>query len=465
MAFEGYWYLGLTQTYRANAAYSLYGVLAGQKDKGCEANTFINSFFTNYGAQHFVEAVQMNGGLGGYANNNGNGGAFDGFSSSCAAQVNDEAIDDMLYNVPEYGESAFPNSYSYTLGCSEYDTFEQQTFTGATCDGQQYLETTSTEDQANTYLENMGCALLYDSSTKYTDDGQWGGYVAEYDDQFWDTFANKGWGQYGEDGDEVPELVHPLDLLKYSHTCSIVLFGSKCPDPFGKVAEYLDALKRGTRTNIILDDENSWRNRNLPWIVLVVLGFMMMIASLAVDGKLNPRKWDLTPKAFGVEEDSGMGRTIKTFRARFISIVGQDKQVVLDTSDPSAAVKHAMSLDPQRSTVASNPSRVQESLKQPLDNEISKTEMLLDALKQKKTAKSNQAPPPAMTGSNIPLSPVAPTTGSEIPLAGATEAPTQTPQARESTFGAFGAMMGLETPQRDVQGTDGKQAPTFPDLN
>jgi hypothetical protein len=48
---DTYWYMGRTPCYRANAAYSLYGVLKGslqtQYNQGCRKGTFINSVRAN----------------------------------------------------------------------------------------------------------------------------------------------------------------------------------------------------------------------------------------------------------------------------------------------------------------------------------------------------------------------------------------------------------------------------------
>jgi len=358
LAFQQYWYLGLTQTYRANVAFSLYGILKGSRDKECGSGTFINSFFTNYGAQHFLEAVQMNGYLGGPQNNErgrrrlneeadeNDEYDFEKFSSQCIAEMGDDdgGVDDGT--IPEYGGNGFPNAVSYTLGCSEDQVFEYHSYEGATCDGHHYLQTEDSLESDNGQLDTLGCALLYDSDLKYTDDdGSGYEYTAEYDDQFWDNYANQGWGNYDEDGDDVPELSHPLDLLKYSHTCSIALFPQQCPDPYGKVAYYLDQINRGTRTVIKLDTDGSWRQRNAPWIAMLIAGSMMMITSLALDGKLDPRNWKLEPKAFGVDANSKPGRMISFMRSRFMECIGEEDDMQAKVEyvvDPSTAVQHSL---------------------------------------------------------------------------------------------------------------------------
>jgi len=41
---------------QCNAAYSLYGVLSGDNSKGCNRDTYINSFFTTEGVEAFTSA-------------------------------------------------------------------------------------------------------------------------------------------------------------------------------------------------------------------------------------------------------------------------------------------------------------------------------------------------------------------------------------------------------------------------
>ena len=58
---DALWYLGLTECYRANVAYTLYGVLKGAEDMGCSKGTFINSFFSTSGIEYFTASMAASG--------------------------------------------------------------------------------------------------------------------------------------------------------------------------------------------------------------------------------------------------------------------------------------------------------------------------------------------------------------------------------------------------------------------
>ena len=55
-----FWYMGHTQCFKANVAYSLYGVLKSDSSAGsstaatCNKHTYINSFFTTFGPESFT---------------------------------------------------------------------------------------------------------------------------------------------------------------------------------------------------------------------------------------------------------------------------------------------------------------------------------------------------------------------------------------------------------------------------
>ncbi len=53
---DEHWYMGRTQCYRANAAYSLYGVKSGSTAPSdpCSETQYMNSFFTNFGVVGFA---------------------------------------------------------------------------------------------------------------------------------------------------------------------------------------------------------------------------------------------------------------------------------------------------------------------------------------------------------------------------------------------------------------------------
>eukprot|EP00523_Entomoneis_sp_CCMP467_P016834 CAMPEP_0168775736 /NCGR_PEP_ID=MMETSP0725-20121227/5667_1 /TAXON_ID=265536 /ORGANISM="Amphiprora sp., Strain CCMP467" /LENGTH=623 /DNA_ID=CAMNT_0008825377 /DNA_START=38 /DNA_END=1909 /DNA_ORIENTATION=- len=481
LAFESYWYLGLTQTYRANVAFSLYGILKGSINTGgCSQKTYINSFFTDYGAQHFVEALQMNGYLytddvdnaNAYneynANGNDDGGGnrkqrqrrrrklqegeedgddeyfdwnevwadqfgdqhdgtvFSLFTSTCSAYMNndDGQVDDG--NVPGYGEMGFPNAMSYTLGCSEDHKFEYHSYGGATCDGHQYNGVVDTLDDANMFLEDAGCMLLYDSKQHYNNAYGYE-YTPEYDDQFWNNYANQGWGNYGQNGENIPSISHPLDLLKYSKSCSIVLFPYQCPDPYGKLDQYLDQIKRGTRTVIVEEVEGSRRIKNRPWKGFLAAGLICLVLSWILDGKFLPRNWKTEPKDFGVSDRSPLGRMIRKTRKFCMGLFRPKKRMVLDTT--------AMSRTPSWRS-ESIPADMRS-----ITTEITQVEAKLSALKKSRQVK-REIKDVENRLKQLRLG------DRKKKAEAALEAASSTPaKKKQSTFGAFGALVGLESPQ------------------
>jgi len=100
---EYFWYMGRTQCFKANAAYSLYGVLKGESEGSnpCKKKTYINSFFTTFGVESFAGPL----GLG-----------IDYANSQCTAQE------------PEEGQGGGGNEdyYEYAAADDDYldDNFE-----------------------------------------------------------------------------------------------------------------------------------------------------------------------------------------------------------------------------------------------------------------------------------------------------------------------------------------------------
>ena len=281
LAYESYWYLGYTQTYRANAAFSLYGILKGHRDRGCTRGTFINSFFTRFGAQSFIEAMQLKGHLSWSNNYNDDYFANSGFSSICQRDLgNDYGNNYQAYNddayVPSMGETMYPNATSMTLGCSNYQTFQLQTFEGATCDLGRVSGVVDTLDSHNKMLNNMGCVNLYDADYDYVQSDD----LYQYNiDDFWDFDHNNGGYDVDEsEGNIVPQLSSALDLLKYSQACSVFFSPKACPDPHGLVLRYQELINRATDLRV---DDNfvSMIRHHSAVSLLVVLGLLMLWAA------------------------------------------------------------------------------------------------------------------------------------------------------------------------------------------
>jgi hypothetical protein len=200
---DNYWYIGYTPCYRANAAFSLYGVLIQEEEEEstrnlkrtgsmCNKLTYINSFFTTYGAETISSAVGLYEETGlataectSSGNNNNNGGGNNN------------------------NNNANKNSMSATMGC-DAGKFVYDTFQGKYCDGNYYLSTEDTLDTYNAKMESISCTQIWD-----------------YDVSIGSRRRDLGYGSLAE------------SILYYSKACSIEQYPGVCPDPFGIKANYV----------------------------------------------------------------------------------------------------------------------------------------------------------------------------------------------------------------------------------
>ncbi|KAI2496340.1 hypothetical protein MHU86_18167 [Fragilaria crotonensis] len=208
---EYFWYLGQTQCFRANVAYSLYGVLKGASHSGnfCQKSTYINSFFTTYGIESFGGPLGLD---------------IDTANSYCTTQEPengqneyyvDEIDDDYLSSNAE-----FINYQAYTsfgTGCSA-GKFVTDKYSGAFCRGDLYIETLDTLDSFNSAIESLGCTQIYSRSNS-------GGRELEDNDY---DFADQA----------------AVSVLSFSTACDIRQYPQECPDPYGKKVEYASNMER-----------------------------------------------------------------------------------------------------------------------------------------------------------------------------------------------------------------------------
>lgn len=331
------WYMGRTQCFRANAAYSLYGVLKGESTKGCNHLTYINSFFTDYGVEVFSSAL----GFAGVQNPEGryledseedDGEGDEDDSSDDEDEEDDEDEDDTddenngddnieytygddYFNV-DHGayytdENLSVNSSCYTTGSGNiqngngygYSThgqknygdyissgigcsgrhFVRQTFQGAFCDGNDILEIDDELKSFNSAIQHASCVQIYSSTANdgsYEDDDE--------DDE-------------GDDEDEEGFMVQEaLDLLKYSSACSIREFPRECPDPYGKLSKYNRVIERATGSRLSRAHEDA---RDLVSMALLISGLIMAVASFTFNRRKNNnvwRTWDIDSRSSGI---------------------------------------------------------------------------------------------------------------------------------------------------------------------
>lgn len=286
--YESYWYMGSTETFRANVAFSLYGILQGRQDKGCTEATYINSFFTTHGVQTFIEAMRLSGYLGGEGTGNSaddifyaGGDGTPGFSSVCTRDIEDDGYEADAFSygngyglknaMGKAGTQRFPNAVSYTLGC--YDgVFRLESFQGATCARPYFTASLEVYQSATASLANMGCAAIYDS--------QYSGLYST--SNYFDDNGNENQGQGGnyfeeDEADNLPTISYPLDLLKYSQSCSIRLYPDMCPDPHGKLKKYVEDFHRAMRLVVVYKKPMETQEfHSTPPVFLLTCGFIML---------------------------------------------------------------------------------------------------------------------------------------------------------------------------------------------
>jgi len=222
------WYLGRTQCFRANAAYSLYGIKAGADvpaNPCASPENYINSLFTTGGIESFGGNVGVN-----YN--------YYGVSTTCTATNNGQAAE----GEPVEGEDAaaqmtrdhnqlyYSDYTSTTLGCSASGEFVLSTFQGAYCSGNHFLSSSADYADFNEDLSEVGCYEIFS----------------------YDNHNNPS-----------------LALLEASSVCSHSEYSQRCPDPHG--------MKRKRDTGLFL--YSKLQNRAVPMIMPILSAILLLFAS------------------------------------------------------------------------------------------------------------------------------------------------------------------------------------------
>lgn len=219
------WYLGSVPSFRANAAFSLYGILKGDEDKGCGKQTFINSFHTTRGIEAFTNAMAAAGLTDLFElveEEQGNDDNIDVITSTCYDnEGGDNNGDDSVAN----GDKLYGGASSYGVGCTarsskKHPTFAIHTYEGGICDANAIVETVDTLDDFNSKLDMSKCVPIYTNGDYYAGANNNGG--------------NK------EDSSS------PLAILENSRACRLHDGTGSCPDPYGRLKQYERALQKAT---------------------------------------------------------------------------------------------------------------------------------------------------------------------------------------------------------------------------
>ncbi|KAL3771445.1 hypothetical protein ACHAWO_009108 [Cyclotella atomus] len=263
---DGRWYRFRTQSFCANAAYSLYGVKKGEiSGGGCNKKHFMNSFFTYDGADNLLKAVGVtpdryydyNGGGERRRLQGQDGGDDDGNqkepvehdygNANCVQLDNYQANNNNNNNQEENeGMRRFLQSndvnegYSSSLGCDSKGNYIIAAFQGGNCNGNYFLDSIDSMDDYNDEFDNIGCHEI---------------------------FSNSGSEDYTN------EAIYTL--LRDSWACDTKLYPHACPDPYGEKAIDEFALHSAAHGgNGILAYRNQKMQRGLN-----VLSFLFLIAA------------------------------------------------------------------------------------------------------------------------------------------------------------------------------------------
>jgi hypothetical protein len=323
------WYMGNTQCYRANVAYSLYGVRSGDDvpDNACRRHYYINSFFTTNGMDYFGNSL----GLENY------GDATSQCTLADDGNGDEDQEEDGDNKARQHNGQLYPNAQSYTTYCSS-GKFVTAMFSGAYCTGKGDLETLNGLDDLNDELDQLDCVLAYSvddgNNADENDDDENNANDNDADEEDADADADEndadeeGADENGrrleeeEDKDEENEGKDLWDLLSYSSTCSILEYPKGCPDPFG-VKKRFDVNPR-TPSGI-------WRYlHGIDWVTLILFiwGTLILLLTFCIKDGVEYRK--KKPRAFGFLRGKSPSR-----RGRSRSPARRSDDDTVDTNDGS----------------------------------------------------------------------------------------------------------------------------------
>lgn len=212
---DDYWYLGSQQEFRANIAYSLYGTLRDEKDRGCTKGTYINSFFTHSGFDTFTYTLGID--------------ASDAYSyCSNGRNSGDKLIRRFLENEN--------NGYSTGTGCSYQGAFVLDKFSGYQCNGAQYVETVDDLSSFNEQMEQIDCVQIYNSADYITSVEDDDNPNDEYDEDEDEEEAERE--EDDDENDDPYQSSIAYNILSSSSACTYRMNRGKCPDPFGQMNTY-----------------------------------------------------------------------------------------------------------------------------------------------------------------------------------------------------------------------------------
>lgn len=247
--------MGSTQCFRANVAYSLYGVKKGSStSNACSSANYIDSFFTTGGIESFGDYTGIN---------------YDYYGASAVCELNGNGQGNQENGEPEEeqeyamsnGQLYFSDYTSKATACSSDGNFITAHFKGAYCNGNHFQYSYGEIEGLNEELTEFSCFKIYDASGYYGSDDD-----AEEDE-------DEEGEEEGQSGDEKEQNEFDYDgaaasLLYYSSSCSHQEYPLTCPDPHGV---------KQSRDSALLNYAQS-HNRAVP-LVIPIISTILLLAS------------------------------------------------------------------------------------------------------------------------------------------------------------------------------------------
>ena len=262
-----YWYLDGRPAFKANSAFTLYGILKNDtaSENGgsvCNKGTYINSFFTTHGVETIADPFGISG-------SDGDGSYVP--SSECV-EADRRELGDQEERVLG-GNRDHREGDSYGTAC--YDgQFVFGKFSGPYCIGSTVTAIIDTFDDFNAEMQNITCRQIYseEGSVAYGrsyhggegrkleevyDDGYNNGddaYNDNYNDGYDDGYNNgDGYDDGYNNGDDASVSYDPFTILEYSAACSLTLYPDFCPDPYGLKKDYEKTLEIALKSRPVMD--------------------------------------------------------------------------------------------------------------------------------------------------------------------------------------------------------------------
>jgi hypothetical protein len=210
------WYRTRVQAFRANAAFTLYGILRNDFHYGnkCSKKTYINSFFTSVGANKIAQLFDIN--VSPFADSAFESNYCYSFDNEASAYLNEKSS----------------KKVSTTIGCTEDGLFGIAEFLGEDCDGDMFLKITDNLTLYNNAMNEISCGQVW--SYEIINDA--------------DKNNKRVLGQSFND-DVIPTKFGSIaeKLLRTSFACDLDLFPVACPDPYGLKLKYSNAMKAAAK--------------------------------------------------------------------------------------------------------------------------------------------------------------------------------------------------------------------------